>query len=86
MTLKRTSKLIRMGIRILFVDFHSQPNILGENDIYRVQPKRLSRSHLPMYETSEVREVLISIRLSFEHKVVDLWGLVFKLIRRTMKA
>lgn len=54
------------------VDFHSQLNVLSESDIYRVQPKRLSRSHLPMYETSEVREALISIRLSFEHKVIDL--------------
>lgn len=72
MTLKRTSKLIRMGIRILFVDFHSQPNILSESDIYRVQPNRLSRSHLPMYETSEVREAFISIWFGFEHKVIDL--------------
>lgn len=38
-----------------------------------------------MYETSEVREALISIRLSFEHKVIDLWGLVLRLIRRTIK-
>ena len=56
------------------VDFHSQLNALSESDIYRVQPNRLSRSHLPMYETFEVREALISIQLSFEHKVIDLWG------------